>query len=446
MKHAVNAGRPRSLAHSDTGLDLPYRQSHARCLAAAIGATGLSDRQFSTALAETAPILETLRRQRKSLPLFAAIDRRDDFPALADVAARFRGFNDVLVFGTGGSSLGGRTLTALAPARNPRLWFLDNLDADSFTARLANVDLRATGILVISKSGTTAETVAQLGAALPRLRAALGDRLGSHVAGLADPGDNPLRRIGGALGFPVLDHDPGIGGRFSALSATGVLPAMIAGIDVAALRRGAARVLDGTLAGPGAPPAIGAALNAAFLSHRGLRQVVLLVYADRLEPFAQWFRQLWAESLGKSGQGSTPISALGPLDQHSQLQLYLDGPNDKLFTVVTVAAAGTGPIITEGRKGEPAFAALAGRSIGDLVEAEQRATVAALAKRGRPVRVIHLPRLDEAALGGLLMHFMLETMILAGLWGVEAFGQPAVEEGKALALRFLAEGFSADWP
>jgi glucose-6-phosphate isomerase len=163
-----------------------------------------------------------------------------------------------------------------------------------------------------------------------------------------------------------------------------------------------------------------------------------MAYADRLERFTRWYVQLWAESLGKDGMGTTPIAALGPVDQHSQLQLFIGGPRDKLFTVVTAGAGGRGPQIDAtlaSAAGEPGFG---GKSIGDLVAAQGRATAETLAKNGCPVRTIHLDWLDEASLGELLMHFMLETIIAAHLLGVDPFDQPAVEEGKMLAKRYLA--------
>jgi glucose-6-phosphate isomerase len=171
---------------------------------------------------------------------------------------------------------------------------------------------------------------------------------------------------------------------------------------------------------------------------RGKTISVLMGYADRLERFARWYVQLWAESLGKDGKGTTPLGALGPVDQHSQLQLFIAGPRDKLFTVITVDVAGRGPIIDSelaARAGEPGFG---GKTIGDLVAAQGRATADTLAKNGCPVRAIHLDRLDERTLGELLMHFMLETIIAAHLLGVDPFDQPAVEEGKILAKRYLA--------
>jgi glucose-6-phosphate isomerase len=240
----------------------------------------------------------------------------------------------------------------------------------------------------------------------------------------------------------VLEHDPGIGGRYSGLSNVGLLPAAILGLDIKALRAGAAMAVTPLLAGD-APekvaPAIGAALNVAA-AEAGKNIAVLMAYADRLERFSRWFVQLWAESLGKDGKGTTPLGALGPVDQHSQLQLFIAGPRDKLFTVITVAREGQGPRIEAElarRAGEPD---LSGHTIGDLVAAQGRATAETLAKNGCPVRTIHLPRLDETVLGALMMHFFLETMIAAHLIGVDAFVQPAVEEGKVLAKRYLAGG------
>ena len=183
------------------------------------------------------------------------------------------------------------------------------------------------------------------------------------------------------------------------------------------------------------PAAVGAALAVALA---GKPISVMMAYADRLERFTRWYVQLWAESLGKDGKGTTPLAALGPVDQHSQLQLFIAGPRDKLFTVITASPAGRGPRMDADLAklaGEPDFA---GKTIGDLVAAQGRATAETLAKNGCPVRTIHLERVDERHLGELLMHFMLETIIAARLIGVDPFDQPAVEEGKVLAKKYLA--------
>ena len=212
------------------------------------------------------------------------------------------------------------------------------------------------------------------------------------------------------------------------------------GLDIGAIRAGAADAYAPFRAGAAgdAPAAAGAALNLAF-AMEGKAITVLMAYADRLERFTRWWVQLWAESLGKDGKGSQPVAAIGPVDQHSQQQLYLAGPKDKLFTVLTVAAAGQGPEIDAElarRAGEPGFA---GRRIGDLVAAQGRATADTLAKNGRPTRRLHVERLDERTIGELVMHFMLETILTGYALGIDPFDQPAVEEGKILAKRYLAE-------
>jgi glucose-6-phosphate isomerase len=238
-----------------------------------------------------------------------------------------------------------------------------------------------------------------------------------------------------------LDHDTGVGGRFSALTNVGLLPAAILGLDIVALREGAAAALAPVLAGEPAravPSALGAALSMALAEEKGKTISAVMAYADRLEKFVKWYVQLWAESLGKDGKGTTPIGALGPVDQHSQLQLFIAGPRDKLFTVITTGVAGKGPAIDPelaARAGEPGFG---GKTIGDLVASQGRATAETLAKNGCPVRTVHLETIDERSLGELLMHFMLETIVAAHLLGVDAFDQPAVEEGKVLAKRYLA--------
>ncbi len=407
---------------------------------------GLERPDYEAALARTEPALAQLREWRSAggLPLLALPGARDDLKALAPHAALFRArFDDVVVLGTGGSSLGGRSLYALAdagwgpPQRTPRLHFMDNVDPHSFDALFGSLDPSRTGLLAISKSGGTAETMAQALACFGWLQAAGAD-VSVHALVIAEAADNPLRRLAARHGVTALDHDPGVGGRYSVLSLVGMLPALIAGLDAAAIRAGAAAVLDGTLAAAlpvECPPAVGAAVNVALAETRNVGGTVLMPYSDRLAPFALWFRQLWAESLGKDGKGTTPINAVGTVDQHSQLQLYLAGPNDKMFTVVMTQ--GGGEAVDTAIAADPALDYLTGRSLGDLLDACQRGTADALAAAGRPVRIISVESVDERTLGALMMHFMLETIIAAHLLGIDPFDQPAVEDGKQRARRYL---------
>jgi glucose-6-phosphate isomerase len=375
---------------------------------------------------------------------------RADLDALAPLARRYReSFDAVIVLGTGGSSLGGAAVAALlgdaarAAAGRPALHFADNIDPTGFDALLGSQPLARTGFLVVSKSGSTAETMTQLMIALEAVIAAAGKAApGRQMTVIAEPGDNVLRRVAAAHGIAALDHDPKVGGRYSVLSLVGMLPALIAGLDAAALRQGALEVLTATLgaADPAdAPAAVGAALSVAFARERQVSQMVLLHYSDILVKFGLWYRQLWAESLGEGGQGTTPVPAVGAVDQHSQLQLYLAGPRDNLYTLVLGDRAGTGRRVDPRLAADPALGYLAGRTMGDLMEAEQRATADTLIRNGRPVRLLRLPRLDARALGAMMMHFMIETMLAARLMGVDPFDQPAVEEGKVLARKYLGE-------
>ena len=431
---------------------MPYHQETKDCFASSIGDGGLSDEVFATTLKATAPALDQIRAARNdnSLPMLRLPGDTSDLDALKPVVERCRrDFDDVVILGTGGSSLGGQTVSQLADRGfgplpgAPKLHFMDNIDPDTFENLFAAVDLARTGFIVISKSGGTAETLSQFMVCLDALSAAVGkEAICHHVIIITEPGNNSLRRLGEEWGLTALDHDPGIGGRFSVLSVVGMLPTMIAGLDAYAIRAGAAAVLDTVLkkTDPGdCPPAVGAAIGIGLLRDQGASNTVIMPYVDRLNSFGAWYQQLWAESLGKNGKGTTPIRALGTTDQHSQLQLYLDGPRDKMFTLMLLDVAGTGGDIGKGTENDPSLAYLIDHTMGDLMDVEQRATAVTLAANGCPTRIFTLSRLDEFVMGGLLMHFMLETMIAAHLLDVDAFDQPAVEQGKVLAREYLAE-------
>jgi glucose-6-phosphate isomerase len=420
-----------------------------------VGPHGLADAALSAALARAEGALDRLRQHyaEGTLPLLRLPEKQDDLAGIRDAAARLKdGASDIVILGTGGSSLGGQTLAQLAGFNvpgvgvlrdPPRIHFIDNLDALSFETMLERLPLKTSRFVAISKSGGTAETLMQTIAAMSALKAAGAD-LPKAMLGISEPAKagkrNGLRDLLTQHGVSLLDHDPNVGGRYSALTNVGLLPAAALGLDIGALRQGAGRALAPVLAKKApadVPAALGAALNVALAETKQKSISVLMAYADRLERFTHWYVQLWAESLGKEGKGTTPLAALGPVDQHSQVQLFIAGPRDKLFTVLTVGAKGRGPRMdAELSKlaGEPGFAA---KTIGDLAAAEGRATAETLAKNGCPVRTFAIETLDEAALGELMMHFMLETIIAAHLMGIDAFDQPAVEEGKVLAKKYL---------
>jgi glucose-6-phosphate isomerase len=323
---------------------------------------------------------------------------------------------------------------------------MDNLDPDTFGELLDKLPLPTTRFIAISKSGGTGETLMQTMAALDAVkRAGLSAKIPEMFFGISEPvkpgGKNGLRELLSRFGVTFQEHDTGIGGRFSVLTNVGLLPAAIAGLDIAKLRAGAAKALAPILESKPAkdvPAALGAALSMTLATAKPI--TVLMAYADKLERFTKWYVQLWGESLGKDGKGTTPVGALGPVDQHSQLQLFIAGPRDKLFSVITLDRKGTGPRMPADLATAAHEPTLGGKTIGDLVAAQGRATAETLAKNGCPVRTFAVERLNEATLGYLLMHFMLETIISADLLGIDAFDQPAVEEGKILAKRYIIEG------
>ena len=424
-------------------ISLPFGVS----LDLALGGKGaVASADFDAALAATAPHLDWLRRARadKSLELLGVPSRTDDIEAAQKVADTFcTNTTDVAVLGIGGSSLGGQALKAALESHDrsgPRVTFHDNPDPFAWKEYLSRVDLKTTRFVVISKSGGTAETLMQALTAVDLFdKAGAAKYLRHHFAIVTEPGDNNvLRKFAASIEAPVLDHPRDVGGRYSVLTMCGALPSILMGIDVRALRGGAQNYLDHALADSAPECAKGAALHFALARAGRLDQTVLWAYADRLDTFHAWWRQLWAESLGKDGKGSTPVGALGPVDQHSQLQLFRDGPGKSLYTILSTDTKGAGLVAPRARAEALGLDYLAGKPMGDLVDAEARATAQTLSRNGRPVRTIHLPKIDAGSIGALMMHFMLETILMGKLMGVDPFDQPGVEEGKVLAREYLS--------
>lgn len=432
-----------------------HTQDISACLSSEPG--GVGEAELDAALEATRDALRQIRDWHSdgTLPLLRLPDKRDDLePCRAAAETFMRGARDIILFGTGGSSLGAQSLAQLAgwqlegpppPGDAPRFHVFDNLDPNTMERLLRNLDLKTARFLVVSKSGNTPETIIQMICVLDALKAeGLDWNIEHHFLALSEPGSgdaNALRRLCTMHGIPVLDHDPAIGGRFSVLSNVGTLPAIMFGLDPVALRIGAHDPLAAILEGAEpvkCAPALGAAVQFALMRHAGIGTCVVMPYCDRLRLFSKWFVQLWSESLGKGGAGPTALAATGPVDQHSQLQLFLDGPADKVYTIITTGIAGSGPRVAAAYAKDPLVGYLAGRSIGDLVDCQQRATIEALVQCRRPVRVIHIDALDERSLGALKMHFMLETIIMGHLLGVDPFDQPAVERGKVLTRDYLS--------
>ncbi len=437
-----------------------YTQSLDGCMEQSIGKGGLPPSTVKLWLDRTQQHMEMLKTAYydNSLPLLGLPDERQDIAdAQRAMKQLMKGSENLIFFGTGGSSLGGQTLAHFSrwyvPGENregvvgqPRVRFYNNLDGDTLAGTFDTLNLETTRFVIISKSGGTAETMFQaLAAVQAMLEAGLESKIPDTFLGLTEPAQegvkNPLRKLCTKYGIPMLDHHPDIGGRYSGLTNVGLLPAIARGMDVVKIRRGAARVINNMMAAKKAEdfaPAAAAAITVGLTLERGISNVVMMPYSDRLGRLSQWYVQLWAESLGKEGKGVTPIAAQGPVDQHSQLQLYLDG-KPHMLTIIRRDCRNEGPRMSEELTKLVGVDYLAGRTAGDLVYAEQNAIHDALIEAGRPVRIIDIHQMDEEILGGLMMHFMIETILAGGLLGIDPFDQPAVERGKVLTRSYLAD-------
>ena len=369
-------------------------------------------------------------------------------------------FEDVVVLGIGGSGLGATALkeALLGPFWNamddeerdhfPRLHVVDNPDPHTFSTLLDRLDPARTMFNVVSKSGATAETMAQYLVARAWVESAVdSDKARGHFLFTTDPSAGVLRQIGEAEDIPMLPVPPNVGGRFSVLSPVGLLPAAVCGVDPRALLAGAAAMDErcrSDVLGENPAGVLASLLHAA--DTEGGRPIhVMMPYADRLRPVGLWFQQLWAESLGKATDlagrrrpaGPTPLAALGATDQHSLLQLLMEGPHDKVVLFIGVEDVGIDVPIPERHPGIPALAYLGGHTLGHLLDVERSATAEALRREGRPNATFVLPRVDAHTLGELLMLFQIATVYAGALYAVNPLDQPGVELGKQLTYGLL---------
>ncbi|MGQ0713552.1 MAG: glucose-6-phosphate isomerase [Gemmatimonadaceae bacterium] len=365
-------------------------------------------------------------------------------------------FSDIVVLGIGGSALGPIALrSALRSVRwnelsddarefFPRLHVLENVDPTTIAELLGRLEPGRTLFLVVSKSGGTAETMAQYLVVRARLLAALGENFRRHLVFVTDPEKGALRRIAREESVATLEIPANVGGRFSVLSAVGLLPAALIGIDIVALMAGAGEMAERCSARElrRNPAATFAILQWMADTRHGLSDHVVMPYSDHLRDLGAWFVQLWAESLGKTkpdgtSVGPTPIPALGATDQHSQVQLFMEGPLDKTVTFIAVGQRAADIEIPKLHQDIPELAYLGGHSLGELLDVERRATAGALARKGRPNMTITLDTLDAHHVGSLLMMLAIATVIAGALYEVNPLDQPGVELGKRYTYAML---------
>jgi glucose-6-phosphate isomerase len=436
----------------------------ANCLADRVGSHGLDAALFDSAgqpahsvRALTASLAKTKGtgwERWRNLPLDPT--RSDHVRQVRAVVDRCRGkFDNLAVLGIGGSALGNIALqAALNPAthnllpdstrKGPRLFVVDNVDPEYFNAvldvcRQSPGGLSRTLFNVVSKSGETAETAAQFMIIRDELKRALGESYGSNIVAVTDPAKGTMRQICDREKFATLPVPDGVGGRFSVLSPVGLFSAAMCGIEIEALLNGAAD-MDGPCSNDALlknPAALLAFLLVELGTTKGKTNHVMMPYANSLYLLADWYRQLWAESLGKrvdrTGEtvyaGFTPIKALGTTDQHSQVQLYREGPNDKVLGLIDVKSFRTDASMPTGL-GVEALAYLEGRSMTSLLNAEKRATEYALVESQRPNYTITFPTIDAYHVGQFIWMWQVATSYAGLMLNIDAYDQPAVELGK----------------
>ena len=424
---------------------------------------GITEKQFDQLAEKTEPLIEQLNVDRKADRV-----RYRDLPyqsqtveKVRQVAGQFGWCENFVVLGIGGSALGNIALqTALNPymynlddrqRKGPRLFVLDNIDPQQMSSFLDWIAgrLDKTVFNVISKSGRTAETAAQFLTVRRMLEEKLGkDSLKKHIIATTDLKEGTLRKTADQFGLISLEVPQGVGGRFSVLSAVGLLSAAVCGIDIEQLLAGAAE-MDKKVSQQSFyqnPAAVNAAINWHYYN-RGKRISVMMPYSYALKDFADWYRQLWAESLGKakdlSGRmvsvGPTPVKAIGATDQHSQVQLYREGPNDKLFTFLAVEDFGEDVQIGSSSAVAPELGYLANQKMSRLLNSERIATEYALVVNKRPCMTVVFEKICPYTIGQFIYLFEVSTSIAGMLFGIDAYDQPAVELGKEATFALMGK-------
>jgi len=425
---------------------------------------GITKKQLKDLARRTEPLILRLNKERKDgktpyrdLPFRTEISQQ-----VKELVANLKDdCENLVVLGIGGSALGNIALqTALNPymynlddrrRRGPRLFVFDNVDPAQFASFLDWVGdkLDKTIFNVISKSGRTTETAAQF----LIIRNVLLDRLGRdlykrQVIATTDPKRGTLRAIADTEELRWLEVPEGVGGRFSVLSAVGLFSAAMCGIDIDSLLAGA-RDVDKRVSCEDFyknPAAINAAINYHFYNH-GKKISVMMPYSYHLKDLADWYRQLWAESLGKTEDlkgnevhiGPTPIKALGATDQHSQIQLYREGPNDKLFTFLQVNNFDKDVTIGPAPDCAPELGFLAGKCLSTLLNNEKKATEYALLQSKRPCLTVLFPQVDAYTVGQFIYLYEVITSFAGTLFGVNPYDQPAVELGKEATFALMGK-------
>lgn len=426
-----------------------FKINYSGILADVIGKkSGLTSREIEYFKDYFEELYSQFLKEKKQLGFCKIINNEDVLHNVEKLSTHIKEFQTIVVLGIGGSALGTQAISNVLQEKNhtKKIIVMDNVDPYTIKDISESLDYKSTLFFVISKSGETIETLSQFIFFYEKSKEKQLDPK-DHFIFITDPHKGFLRSLSNEEGFTCFDVPEDVGGRFSVLTNVGLLPAFAFGVDISKLIYGAKKIEQN-------------GENAVFLFsiflyllniRKGKSIVVMMPYCDRLTQFAAWFSQLWAESLGKKygingeiiNTGQTPIIARGVTDQHSQLQLYLEGPKDKVIILIK-AKDKINEKISVSFKNYTSINFLEGKSFDDLFEAEYLGTYGALINEGIPVITIEIDKLDMEALGGLFYFFELCTAFSGKLYEINPFDQPGVELGKKIAFGLLGkEGYNA---
>ena len=355
-------------------------------------------------------------------------------------AKKIKKSENVIFLGTGGSSLGGKTLVSINSnffknKNKPQIFFLENIDEVSINGLLDQLNMDKTSIVIISKSGETMETLAQF--FLIKKKISKTKNYKKRIFVITEKKKSTLKKIQEVEDYFFIEHNDSVGGRYSVFSVVGLLPAAISSFDIKNFVEGGKKFLKFMGKEKNFNSFFHSSLAIILSQKKGINISVIMPYIDNLNNFSFWYKQLWAESIGKKKMGITPVNSLGTVDQHSQLQLFLDGPRDKFFTIIGRKKNKQQKILDCRYGKNKKLDILHKKSLEILLRAELEATIETLVNKKLPLRFFELDLLNEECIGSLMMYFIIETIFCCYLIDVNPFDQPAVEEGKILTKKKL---------
>jgi len=407
----------------------------------------LTETEFLSAKKECEPLVDEIQERGKHghLPMIESVFWTEDIARFEAVGTFYRRFHSVVIIGMGGATSGGKTLSSLfqswlmSDSSFPFVYFVDNLDPEIFWELITLLNPKTTGIIAISKSGETIETLSILMRFIEYWSDFVGlQELGTHFSVITTPGST-LSKMARQLQLNELEHPPRIGGRFTCFTLVSLLPLIIVGGDPEKVRQGARYVVKNFFNERPSPPLDGSSVLYHFYRKHHTPSQVLMAYGDAFQTFTKWCCQIIAESLGKDGKGWTPLAALGPADHHSQLQLYLGGPRDKLYSLFSEVNRPREKLKPSIWRAMPELKFLSYSTLDDVLAAQKKASLHVLLAQGCFARNFSVRLLNEFSMGALCAHFILETLVLADLMDVNPLDQPMVESVKTLSKRFLSE-------